>query len=544
MEREFNLVDEPWICVRMQDCFVRKVSLGDALIHAHEFEDLAGETRTQDFAVIRLLLAAMHTIFTRYDVHGKDVSAEDLDGNAMTDLWLQIYKSGRIPEAPVKKYFEEWHDRFWLFDPKNPFYQTIDADDGRFYNIERMTGTIYESDNKRRIFSERSKEGNYLDYDEAARWLIHMNLFDDRSLKKPTPKKSYGCSIYPVWVRGENLFETLMFNFVVDFPDQEYRGIPSWEKYNRSVEKNACIAMPLNQAELLTVMSRRMLLCPENGKVTKFKVFAGDYIEENLYAEQMTMWRNAGEEIAPKIMWSSSEKKKIWQELDNVLMPVRTGDSEDDVQRMIGVIGWTMKMVNMLVQKGLIGEDRIITVETAAIVTKTDISNTIVDTIHDSLSLHSFLFEKAGNKWLAKAVEEIEKCQKAGNVIFAFCRDLLRTGIEENGDNAKKEEKGKKKSKSPDITLRIAKNAVRDFYAEIDHDVKRWLGNISPDCDEDKYSSEFENMLKGAALRTGMRIISQRQNFSTSTASKEAERFERSINKVFGDAKEEGEKNE
>ena len=51
-------------------------------------------------------------------------------------------------------------------------------------------------------------------------------------------------------------------------------------------------------------------------------------------------------------------------------------------------------------------------------------------------------------------------------------------------------------------------------------------------------------MLKGAALRTGMRIISQRQNFSTSTASKEAERFERSINKVFGDAKEEGEKNE
>ena len=69
-EKEFNLLEEPWIRVRSPDCAVREVSLTDALLHAHEVTDLAGELPAQDAAVLRLLLAVLHTVFSRVDEQG------------------------------------------------------------------------------------------------------------------------------------------------------------------------------------------------------------------------------------------------------------------------------------------------------------------------------------------------------------------------------------------------------------------------------------------------------------------------------------------
>ena len=69
-EKEFNLLEEPWIRVRSPDCAVREVSLTDALLHAHEATDLAGELPAQDAAVLRLLLAVLHTVFARVDEQG------------------------------------------------------------------------------------------------------------------------------------------------------------------------------------------------------------------------------------------------------------------------------------------------------------------------------------------------------------------------------------------------------------------------------------------------------------------------------------------
>ena len=47
-EIEFNLLTEPWVRVRLPDNTVQEVSLTDALVHAQEYMDLAGEMPTQD----------------------------------------------------------------------------------------------------------------------------------------------------------------------------------------------------------------------------------------------------------------------------------------------------------------------------------------------------------------------------------------------------------------------------------------------------------------------------------------------------------------
>ena len=62
-EIEFNLLTEPWVRVRRPDNTVQEVSLTDALLHAQDYVDLAGEMPTQDAAMLRLLLAVLFAAF-------------------------------------------------------------------------------------------------------------------------------------------------------------------------------------------------------------------------------------------------------------------------------------------------------------------------------------------------------------------------------------------------------------------------------------------------------------------------------------------------
>ena len=81
---EFNLLDEPWIQVLDLNCAVQEVSLTDALLHAHKYIGLAGEMPAQDAAMLRLLLAVLHTVFSRVDEDGKEAVFQ---GNQFAAIW-------------------------------------------------------------------------------------------------------------------------------------------------------------------------------------------------------------------------------------------------------------------------------------------------------------------------------------------------------------------------------------------------------------------------------------------------------------------------
>lgn len=69
---KFNLLNEPWVSVVYDDRGATKeVSLLDLFQNAHNYKDLAGDTKTQDFAVLRVLLAVLHTVFSRFDANGQ-----------------------------------------------------------------------------------------------------------------------------------------------------------------------------------------------------------------------------------------------------------------------------------------------------------------------------------------------------------------------------------------------------------------------------------------------------------------------------------------
>ena len=95
----FNLLDEPWIKVIDEEGRTKEVSLKELFQNAHRYEGLAGEMETQNFVIMRFLLAVLHTVFSRVDASGIPYEYFDLD-----DHFLQ---QSEVDEDDVRDYRKE-----------------------------------------------------------------------------------------------------------------------------------------------------------------------------------------------------------------------------------------------------------------------------------------------------------------------------------------------------------------------------------------------------------------------------------------------------
>ena len=233
---EFNLLQEPWVRVRLPDDRIQEVSLTDVLVHAQDYADLAGEMPTQDAAMLRLLLAVLFTVFSRVDVKGSPAPLEKSDDALVR--WRDLWQLGHFPEQPLRDYLARWKDRFWLFHPERPFWQVAELRNGIEFDSKKLNGERAESGNKVPLFqSISSTQSETLTYAQAARWLIHQNAYDERGGRpkagnKPRHGVGWLGQIGFVEIKGENLFETLMRNMA--FPEDrealQEEQKPCWER--------------------------------------------------------------------------------------------------------------------------------------------------------------------------------------------------------------------------------------------------------------------------------------------------------------------------
>lgn len=282
-EIEFNLLTEPWVRVRRPDNTVQEVSLTDALLHAQDYVDLAGEMPTQDAAVLRLLLAVLFTVFSRVDAKGKPQPLAQSDD--ALERWSELWQLGHFPAEPVRDYLEQWKDRFWLFHPTHPFWQVPQAKIGTEYGAAKLNGEMSESSNKLRLFplyAGQSKE--QLSYPQAARWLLCVNGYDDTSAKpkgKGLPSVGAGWlgKIGFIQAQGDSLYETLMLNLTLLRDSRECWGEskPCWELEAPKSAERTEICCPDNPAQLLTLQSRRLLLHRTGENVDGLCLLGGDF---------------------------------------------------------------------------------------------------------------------------------------------------------------------------------------------------------------------------------------------------------------------------
>lgn len=470
-QMEFNLLDEPWIRVMTEDCTVVERSLMQVLLNSHQYQRLADELPTQDVALLRLLLAILQTVFYRVDPEGEDDPIEDRA--AAIRRWQALWNAGRFPVQPIRTYLETWKDCFWLFHPEHPFYQVPAAAVGTKFKASKLNGELSESAHKMRLFPLRDgEEKETLSYAEAARWLVTLIGFDDSASTKKETGTGTGwlgdrVNVYAI---GENLFETLMLNLVF-LKDGRYvwaENIPAWEQPTMTTAKKREIPLPDNQAELLTLQSRRLILSREENRVTGFSSTGGDFFGKkgrvNAFSEQMILWRagKTPKNAVPQFVPASVDPwRQMWRDFEVIL-----GRREDT--HIPGVVAWLteLRRKNVIPRKY---------VHIASVgVTYDSKKGSIADIISDHLDFQMSLLDAAGELWIVLVGGEIHLIDKVARTLGALAEGLyLAQGGQLDGA-------GKKARQSQ------RDEGMRLLYAAVDLPFREWLAHIGAQHGDDE----------------------------------------------------------
>lgn len=494
-EKEFNLIDEPWVRVLNADGSTSEVSLRDALVRAHEFIDLGGETQTQNIAVLRLLLAVVHTVFSRMDENGEDAPLEDEE--MALDRWAALWENSALPEQPIAAYLDKWHERFWLFHPERPFMQAVSAENGTKCAASKLIGELSESGNKLRLFQSRAGEGKQsLSYAEAARWLLYLNGFDDAALKPHIPKDQRQTTISVAWLgrlgllcaKGKNLCETLLLNLTLLKNGSELwdEARPDWEREVPREEELRKVAVPNDPAAMLTLRSRLILLSRENGRVNGYGILCGDSFDsENAFAEQMTVWRYMPEKKGQAAYYYPQmhmAEKQMWRDFANMFAGA-------EHTRLPGVVEWAAAL-----QKHKI-LDRKEYIQFATVGNRYDSSqkSAVTDSVGDSLTFHTELFGELHAGWRSRIAEEIQRCD---TVAFELGRLAGNIHIAGGGDTENASDAGKP--------------VKEQWYAGLDQPFRIWLRSIEPETDAiDEKIGAWQQEARSMALALGRKLVAQ-----------------------------------
>ncbi|MFY1631663.1 type I-E CRISPR-associated protein Cse1/CasA [Solwaraspora sp. WMMB335] len=324
----FDLIDRPWLLVQRLDGQVEDVSLADVFRRAHQLKRVAGDLPTQEFAILRLLLAVLHCA---------------VDGPT-TGQWADLWRAGELPVDDVIGYLDDYRDRFDLLHPQTPFYQVADLRTGKdeVFGLERLIADVPTGSP---LFTARSGPAlRRISHAEAARWLVHAQAYDPAGIKSGAVGDSRvrGGKVYPqgtgyvgslggVFVEGETLRETLLLNLVPHGDDVPYlRGAdtdaPIWELDQPGPAAQDDLT-PHGVLRLYTWQSRRIRLCGDSDGVTGVVLAYGDPLSpRDLHQrEPLTAWRRSPtQEKALKttpvyLPRTHTTDRALWRGLDAML---------------------------------------------------------------------------------------------------------------------------------------------------------------------------------------------------------------------------------
>ena len=524
----FNLLKEKWIKVIACSGKVEEVSLAQAIVNAHAYRDLAGETPSQDAALFRMILGLCVTVFYRYDPCGErsDIASKE---DAL-QRWKNVWDMKSFPENMFSNYFKTWSNRFNLLDDIYPFYQVPFIKSGtgkdKVIGAYKLNAEISESDNKHRSFSVRTGEAKgVLTYPEAARWICFHMVFDDGSLREMSAPQGYGRPKgWPgdgevITADGKNLFERIMLNLVllrdgaVLWPSQT----PSWEQNDRSGEPKLLKVPPNDLASILTLQTRRMKLVHEGGRITGFIMRGGEVFKgTDAFAEQYVLWEHekGTDHFIPR---KNLDGKALWREFGSIFP-----DNRDRNGHYSGVIEWNALLLNSddEDEDALIEDGMEILYRTVSVKYKE--GSAIKDIFSDSIRLDSSWFHTKNLKWIVMIRNEVGKCEEAAKCIGDFAGNLQRAA-----GNTGQKEKG----------VKAAFNEAKiKYYSVVDLPFRKWIDSIDITKDDrDQVQKKWEWTSRALAIKLMREFLDQTGNlaFSGHTVKKKKEGSQKEEDRLY-----------
>ena len=518
----FNLLDEPWISVVYDEKGTTKeVSLQELFLNAHQYKDLAGDTKTQDFAVLRVLLAVLHTVFSRFDADGnvyeylavderfkqiEPVEESDIADyqDDLYDTWIDLWESGKFPNI-INHYLEKWRDRFYLFDEEYPFFQVrkedIAADKISKAKASSISGkninrTISESENKLALFSPKnSKNKEQLTPSELTRWLLTFQGYSGLSDKVIFGKEKYKASkgwlfdIGAVFIQGTSLFETLLLNCILPFYDYgnlESIQCPCWEfASSDNINRYLFGSESTDLANLYTIWSRGIYIDPEYdlNKPFSFEIVKlPDINHQDNFLEPMTTWKynTTGENKDSYTPKKHLLNQSLWRSFGLLAVEDRTGHF-----RRPGIIDWL----------GDIGDtigNRLFNIISISMQDDGNATSWLpTDEVIDSILINDLVladFNESG--WVPRINEVVEETKTVISKVYKrYIEDLKEIRNISNNN--------------------YTNQMVEMLYFKIDHPFREWLSSILPDDEKDSKIKEWRDLLKKMVKAEAKSILGQ-----------------------------------
>lgn len=513
---EYNLLDEPWIPVRLLDGTITEVGLLELLQRSTDIADLACELPTQNIAIQRLVLAVAYRVATPLD----------------TEAWAAQWDHG-APTEEMAEYLEKWRERFYLFGGQYPFMQVADLRTAK--DEKKALDVIIASVPKeeKRLFSTRQGAGlERIDAADAARWLVHTQAYDSSGIRSGAvgDREVKGGKGYPigpawcgqlglVWLKGRDLDETLVLN-LIPADTAELRGgdnssqwgACSWEMAEPETAERRDYSLldkrgnpdpnGLSIPRLLTWHSRRVHLFGDASGVTCALVCQGDRLspqEMRLY-EPQSLWRYSKPQStrAKQDVYMShkfEQGRSLWRDLPDAFLSVKMTEGADKQQKREFLPSATLSFHEKFDQT-YIKTEYLKYIQIQAVGVKYGTQETTFEDIYaDELAL-SIAAIRTERKDLANVIEQQVSLteQVAAELDFLAKNLTLAAGKKIEKLDPKKDKERRERAKER-------------FFEIVDDPFRAWIAQVDGSCDVREIGQIWERQLYRYAIELKQEMV-------------------------------------
>lgn len=485
----FDLTRRPWIPVLHSNGSQDELSLCQVFDHAGDLRRVVGGLATQEFALIRLLLAVAH---------------DALDGPAGVEEWAELWED---PDcfAPVQVYLEEHRERFDLLHPRTPFLQSAGLRTAKdeVFSLNRIVADVPAGEP---FFTARMPDVERLSFAEAARWLVHVHAYDTSGIKTGMAgdDRVKGGKVYPlgtgwagglggVFVEGATLRETLLLNLVaadteaLDFSDGDR---PAWRREPCGPGSDGRAASGLR--DLYTWQSRRVRLHHDAGGVHGVVLGYGDpLVWRNMHrCEPMTAWRRSP--VQEKKLGQSpvylplehDPARSAWRGIAALLADrlEESGGAGGPSRLRPRVLDWVARVVT----EGHLPRRFLVRARVAGVRYGTQ-QSVIEEVVDDRLVMPVVLLHGQDPAYARQAIAAAEDADRAVRALGDLAADLARAvGAEQDGP----------------------KDAARaEGFDVLDHPYRRWLSELAEVDDPFEHRETWQRLVRQTVGRLGDRRI-------------------------------------
>ncbi|MFJ2821661.1 type I-E CRISPR-associated protein Cse1/CasA [Streptomyces toxytricini] len=427
----FDLVSRPWLGVQLCDGSTAEFSLKEVFARAAEVRRIVGDLPTQEFALMRLLLAILH---------------DAVDGPPDLDAWQDLSESPQ-PLTAVGPYLDRHRERFDLLHPTRPFFQVADlrTQKDEVFSLNRIVADVPNGD---AFFTMRRPGVERLTFAEAARWLVHAQAFDTSGIKSgavgdPRVKGGKGYPQGVAWAgtigglfaEGDNLQETLLLNLIpadstaVTTAEDDR---PAWRRGQCGPQiQDDLTTRPTGPRDLYTWQSRRIRLHHDGTAVHGVVLSYGDPlpVADAHRHEPLSGWRRSAPQEkklgrSPVYMPRQHDPaRSAWRSLASLLVSVgeeQPGQRGEPAPYLrAGVLKWIAELTHeRLLPRDLLIRPRLIG---AVYGTQQSVIDEVVD---DAFAMPVVLLHEQDRRYAQQAVAAVEDSTKAVNALGDLAADL------------------------------------------------------------------------------------------------------------------------